>query len=253
MECTCTRCNVSADHQVYQGARPDFTEGFTYLVCNNCTWVFNAANSTEGVQSDILDICETILADSVAKFGCYIFGPASDGDGGAFKYQYTKRCQLKDSLPKLSSISKLLGWSRFPEEDMPSVGVAPTGPLTRQEMRLIERQRRNGVCPILIFFVFSPGTIPELDVAAILPENSIIFLPDKLRSSLVGHDKVIDLRSKGAVIYYYSPDGGCHLRAFSEDFVIQRIAHVKGLVDAEHNVSAELARLGFRKRRRRRK
>ncbi len=136
---------------------------------------------------------------------------------------------------------------------MPSVGLATTGTLTRQEVRLVERQRRNGVCPILIFLIFSPGTIPELDIAAALPENSIIFIPDKLRNSLVGSDKVIDLRSKGAVIHYYSPGGGCHLRAFSEDFVIQRIEYVQGLVDTELKASAELARFGFRKRRGKRK
>ena len=251
MVAACTQCGTTDDHVPFRGNLPEFAQLFSYLVCVKCKAVFNAVNSTNYAQSDVNDICQTLLATCGTKLGCYIFGPASPGKDGIFRYEFDKRCQLKENLPRLSQISKLVAWARFPEDDMPSIASAPTGKLIRQEIRLIERERKKGVCPILVFLIYSFGTIQELEVAAAFPENSIVFVRDSLRTSLVGHDAIAGLHS--SPVYFYSPDGGCHLRAFTEDFLIDKAAEVHGLVTTEQQVRGRLASLGIRMIRKRAK
>jgi hypothetical protein len=251
MEMPCRRCGETADHLEYTGAAPAFAEGLRYLICKKCNAIFNAHNATTPyVTHELEDICESILAARpTLKYGCYIFGPAKPGSGGEFRYEYEKRQQLKESLPEIPVISRLIAWARFPEEDMPRGGRSATGSDGSQEIRLMERVRREGVCPILFFLVHSPGTIPELKVAAANERSSLVLVRDRFRNSYVGGDGVVDLRMSGAEVYFYNEEAGCALRAFAEDFLIEKVADIHSKFDTIKRAREELRRYGIRGRR----
>jgi hypothetical protein len=203
MIATCSRCGNESDHDAFDGAVPDFAAEFSYLVCRVCGSIFNPHNATNYTTDELNEICGDVLASSGARLGCYIFGPGSLGRGEEFRYEYEKRNQLRDSLATLPLVSKLIAWAKFPEEDMPKAGRSPTGPLVRQEIRLIGRVKKQGICPVLFFLIYSPGTIPELDVALAYPQNSVVFIREVYRHSLVGQDRIVDLRTKGAKVHFY--------------------------------------------------
>jgi hypothetical protein len=251
MKSICIECNCDNDHPLFTGATPEFAKSFTYLTCSNCGTVFNATDASSAKFEDATTLCETLTKQTGVKLACYIFGPGSDGDKGAFSYEFGKRKQLRDSIPKRPVLRTVIEWAKFPEEDLPKEGRAPTGALGQQEARLIERTRKNGLYPLLIFIVASPGPIAELTIASMFPERSLVFISDRLRTSFVGLDQVTSALQKGAQIFYYSADSGCSLRAFATDFVSEKLGAIVELLDEERRVKEGLERIGFRKKRRR--
>ena len=250
MLAVCPECSQSDDHELFSGTKPDFASHFIYATCRSCGAVFNTVNAVSKEGEDIEYVCEGVLAKVDTRLGCYIFGPASSGVDDAFGFEHRKRLQLRDSLPKRPVVSSLLEWVRFPEEDMPKSGTAPTGPLGQQEIRLVKRRQKEGLYPMLIFIVASPGAIAELKIASQFPNNSLVFIKANLASSLVGQDEVVAARGKGAEVFFYSADAGCSLRAFAIDFLIEKIAQIWGYLEAEEEAREELTRLGIKKRRR---
>lgn len=215
--------------------------------------MFNPLGRSEFTYDQVGDVCQKILEESPTRIGCYIFGPNPDGGDPAHEYERKKRVQLKDGLSSLPHTTELISWVRFPEDDMPTIGRAPVGPLVRQEIRLIRRTKREGLFPVLVFLIFSKGTIPELEVAAAFPGNSVVFVNEALRESLVGQDRLLDVVAKGAQIYFYSPDNGCHLRAFAEDFLLGKLERIEALIGTLRDTSAEMETLGLKTRGRRNK
>jgi len=253
MEAVCSQCKTKTSHDRYEGAVPAFAIECSYLICRSCGGIFNAINSEAYVEDETRDICRELLKFSAIRIGCYIFGPGSAGQGNTFKYEYEKRLQLKESLPKSPYVSVIIEWAKFPEEDMPTGARSPTGPLTRQEVRLVKRSASRGICPILFFLIYSPGTIAELDVAETFPRNSCVFVRDSLKHSLVGQDKIVKLVEQGTSFFYYSSQDGCHLRAFAEDFLITKLERLLDLFTQQEKASQELLSFGALQRKRGRK
>jgi len=251
MRAVCLECNCDGDHPPFSGPRPEFAKGFEYLICSSCGAVFNPHNTSSAYMADATDICETLTKNTGVKLACYIFGPGSPGTDGAFLYEFEKRKQLRESLPGRPVLKGVIEWAKFPEEDLPTKGRSPTGPLSHQEARLVERSRKKGLYPILIFIVASPGPIAELNIVSKFPENSLVFVKDRLEPSFIGQDQLTTARLNGAQTFFYPQDSGCALRAFATDFVSEKLEAIVALLDEERRVKEKLNGLGIKRKRRR--
>lgn len=253
MVAVCAECKASGEHQPFLGEKPEFASNFDYAVCASCGSIFNTVNPHAGNVDDITDVCETLLSETRIKLSCYIFGPFSSGTANAFDYEYRKRLQLRESLPARPILSKVIEWVRFPEQDLPATGKSPSGTLGQQEMRLIERAKRNGTHPLLIFVVTSPGAVAELSIAATFPESSLLFINARLKNSYVAQDNLSSARLNGAQVFYYTGESGCSLRAFAVDFISEKLADIIGALEAIRRAEGKLSKIGFKRRRRKSK